>query len=81
MAFTVFTVAICAGESLPEAFKGVMAVNWRSQVQWLQTRGYRHDLTAVGRPVVLREEMERHLLGADKKRAAQPRLDLLRSER
>lgn len=54
---------------------------WRSQVAWLQTHGYRHDLTAVGRPVVLREEMERHLLGSDKKRSAQPRLDLLRSDR
>lgn len=54
---------------------------WRSQVQWLQTHGYRHDLTAAGRPVVLREEVERHMLGSDKKRAAQPRLDLLRSDR
>ncbi|MHB8562639.1 MAG: DUF4224 domain-containing protein [Acidiferrobacteraceae bacterium] len=54
---------------------------WNAQLKWLQTHGYRHDVTAAGRPVVLRQEMERHLLGTSKQRVAEPRLDLIRENR
>lgn len=49
------------------------------QRQWLAQHGYRHAVTAAGRPVVLRAEVERHLLGSHRPKAdAGPRLDLVR---
>ena len=50
-----------------------------SQLAWLREHGYRHDLSAGGRPIVLLAEVERHLLGAPRDRGWQgPRLDLVR---
>jgi len=49
------------------------------QIRWLQEHGFRFTTTAAGRPVVLRAEVERHLLGSHRPKAdAGPRLDLVR---
>lgn len=50
----------------------------RGQIEWLCRNGYPFELSAVGRPKVLREEVERRLLS---KRSSQgrnrPRLELV----
>lgn len=57
---------------------------WSAQRRWLTQRGYRHDVLGSGRPVVLRAEVERHLLGGSgpKERStggwSGPKLDQLR---
>lgn len=49
------------------------------QIRWLQERGYRHEVSAVGRPVVLWAEVERHLVGTGSApRKNGPRLDFLK---
>ena len=51
---------------------------WSAQRRWLTARGYRHEVTAAGRPVVARAEVERHLVGTTAPRArTAPRLDLV----
>ncbi|MCE5393963.1 MAG: DUF4224 domain-containing protein [Acidithiobacillus sp.] len=50
------------------------------QIRWLQERGYRHEVSAVGRPVVLWAEVERHLIGAGAApRKNGPKLEFLKT--
>ncbi|MEY2340907.1 DUF4224 domain-containing protein [Acidithiobacillus sp. IBUN Pt1247-S3] len=50
------------------------------QVRWLQERGYRHEVSALGRPVVLWAEVERHLIGAGgTPRKSAPKLEFLKN--
>jgi len=37
-----------------------------AQCRWLREHGYRHDRDVQGRPVVLRAEVERHLLSGSR---------------
>jgi len=52
----------------------------RGQIAWLREHGWRFEINAAGRPVVLIAEMERHLLGNAKqtKIVTEPRFDVLR---
>jgi hypothetical protein len=51
---------------------------WSAQRRWLSEHGYRHDVAGSGRPVLLRAEVERHLVGSARPAARRdPRLDLL----
>ena len=51
------------------------------QIRWLQKRGYRHEVSAVGRAVVLWAEVERHLVGiGTAPRKNTPKLELLRGQ-
>lgn len=43
-----------------------------AQIKWLHAHGYRCDVNALGAPVVLLAEVERHLLGIERKRAKGP---------
>ena len=49
------------------------------QTRWLRDHGYRFDVGASGRPKVLLAEVERHLLGDDRPKASEPRLELVKS--
>ncbi len=35
----------------------------KRQIEWLVARGWKHEVSAGGRPIVLRAEMERKMLG------------------
>lgn len=43
-----------------------------SQRQWLARNGYRFEVRADGRPIVLLAEVERHMLGKSKGRRTEP---------
>ncbi|WP_374041115.1 hypothetical protein [Acidithiobacillus ferrooxidans] len=46
-------------------------------MQWLSQHGYRFDLNAANRPIVLQDEVQRHLLGAERVKPKEPRFDRL----
>ena len=50
-----------------------------AQIEWLQQHGYRFEISRAGRPKVLIQEVENHLLSrkAPRKQHASPRLDIL----
>ncbi|MDD2753859.1 MAG: DUF4224 domain-containing protein [Candidatus Portnoybacteria bacterium] len=54
---------------------------WTAQARWLREHGYHCEINAVGRPVVLRAEVERKLCGivteSRPHKKAQPRLEIL----
>ncbi|MDH3671769.1 MAG: DUF4224 domain-containing protein [Gammaproteobacteria bacterium] len=50
----------------------------KCQARWLSANGYRFALNAIGRPKVLRQEAERHLLGSYKSRSRAPNFSALR---
>mgnify|MGYP003657317772 CR=1 FL=1 len=51
----------------------------RDQIEWLKEAGYRFEISAVGRPKVLVEEVERRLLSKPKRKDEhRPRLELVR---
>lgn len=52
----------------------------RAQIAWLAEHGYRFEVSAAGRPKVLRSAVEARLGGAAEpaKRLARPRLDLVK---
>ena len=51
------------------------------QIRWLCDHGYKHEVAATGRPVVLWAEVERHLVGSGgMPRRNGPRLDVLKQE-
>lgn len=50
---------------------------WPKQVQWLRQHGYRFDLNAANRPIVLQDEVQRHLLGVERAKQKEPRFDKL----
>jgi hypothetical protein len=43
-----------------------------AQVRWLNQHGYRCEVNALGEPIVLLAEVERHLLGAERRRTREP---------
>lgn len=49
------------------------------QVRWLQDRGWPHEVNAGGRPIILRAELERRLMGGDAPRKRRARLEALDS--
>lgn len=62
------------GRSEVEQLTGLR--QYAAQRRWLTDRGWKHEVDAGGRPVVLRAEMERHMLsGGSTSRIKKLRLD------
>lgn len=54
---------------------------WPKQIEWLREHGYKFDQNAAKRPVVLHDEVQRHLLGeggGQREKPKEPRFDMLR---
>lgn len=50
-----------------------------AQIEWLREHGYKFEISRAGRPKVLIQEIENHLLSKKlpRKQQASPRLDIL----
>jgi hypothetical protein len=50
------------------------------QIRWLRDRGYRFEVSAIGRPKVLIDEVRSRMLGSSptKSKGSRPRLELVK---
>ncbi len=52
---------------------------FKDQIRWFEERAYRFEISTIGRPKVMREEIERRLLSVPRKKSDRgPRLELVK---